>query len=140
MILLDTNVVSELMKRHVHPAVAAFIEARPLAEFFVPGIVVAEVLYGIARLPAGRRRERIGTDFAAFMQAGFAARVLPFDAACAAGYAKARTSREQAGRPVQIQDALIGAMALAHGSVLATRNIDDFDGYGLSLVDPWNSA
>jgi predicted nucleic acid-binding protein len=138
-ILLDTNVVSELMKRRVHPAVAAFIAANPIDELFLPSLVVAEILYGVSRLPAGQRRNRIETDFRAFLEVGFTARILPFDAASAAGYATARTMREQAGRPVPVPYALIGGLALAHGATLATRNIADFDGYGLSLVDPWGA-
>ncbi len=140
MILLDTNVVAEIMKPHCHPAVAAFIDGQPLGELFLPSLVVADLHYGIRRLPEGRRRTDIGASFDAFLAAGFASRILVFDAACAAGYAVVRTARERAGRPVQIQDALIGGMALAHGAMLATRNIADFDGYGLSLVDPWQHA
>jgi toxin FitB len=136
-ILLDTNVVSELMKPDVDAAVAAFIASKLIAELFLPSLVVAEIRYGIGRLPAGRRRDELEQDFEAFLQAGFASRILPFDAACAQGYATARIAREQAGRPVQIQDALIGGVALVHGAPLATRNIADFEGYGLSLINPW---
>jgi toxin FitB len=136
-ILLDTNVVSETMKRSVDPAVAAFIHQQQIDEFFLPSIVAAEIRYGLRRLPAGRRRGEIEADFTAFLEAGFATRILAFDDACAVGYATVRTARERTGRPVSIQDALIGGMALAHGATLATRNIADFEGYGLSLVDPW---
>jgi toxin FitB len=139
-ILLDTNVVSEIMKWHVHPAVAAFIDKRSINELFLPSLVVAEIRYGMQRLPPGRRRSEIAGDFDAFLAAGFASRILVFDDACAVGYATARTAREQAGRPVPVQDALIGGMALAHGAALATRNLADFDGYGLALVDPWQAA
>jgi predicted nucleic acid-binding protein len=138
-ILLDTNVVSEMMRQQVHPAVDAFIETKRADELFVPSIVVAEILYGVGRLPMGQRRKQIEAKFDAFIQRGFASRILPFDAACAAGYATARTARAQMGRPVEVQDALIGGLALAHGATLATRNISDFDGYGLSLVDPWKA-
>lgn len=140
MILLDTNVVAETMKRRVDPVVAAFIDRQRIDEIFLPSLVAAEIRYGLRRLPAGRRRGEIEADFAAFLAAGFASRILVFDDACAMGYATVRTSREQTGRPVSIQDALIGGMALAHGATLATRNITDFDGYGLSLVNPWQGA
>ena len=140
MILLDTNVVSELMKRHVHPAVARFIEGQPLRELFLPGLVIAEIRYGLQRLPAGRRRGDIERDFEAFLEAGFAARILVFDAACAKGYATMRTMREQAGRPLQILDALIGGMAVAYGATLATRNVADFDFHGLALINPWQNG
>lgn len=125
------------MRQHPHPAVAAFIEHHPSADLFVPSPVVAEIRYGLRRLPEGRRRDELERDFGLFLKTGFAARVLAFDADCALGYATARVVREQAGRPVPAMDALIGGMALAHGATLATRNLTDFDGYGLSLADPW---
>lgn len=125
------------MRRHPHPAVAAFIGSHPSADLFVPSPVVAEIRYGLRRLPEGRRRDELERDFGMFLAAGFAARVLAFDADCTQGYAAARVVREQAGRPVPAMDALIGGIALAHGATLATRNVADFDGYGLSVVDPW---
>ena len=138
--LLDTNVVAEIMKPHCDPAVAAFIDGQVLEELFLPSLVVAELRYGVRRLPEGRRRTEIETRLEAFLAVGFASRILVFDAACAAGYAVARVTRERAGRSVQIQDALIGGMAVAHGATLVTRNVVDFDGYGLVLVDPWRKA
>lgn len=139
MILLDTNVVSEIMRRAVDPTVAAYIDALPIEEVYLPSIVVAEIRYGLRRLPDGRRRREAQDSFARFLDAGFAGRILPFDASCADGYATVRHSREVAGRPVTVQDALIGGMALAHRAVLATRNILDFDGYGLTVVNPWGT-
>ncbi len=103
MILLDTNVISETMKRRVDPVVAAFIDQQPIDELFLPSLVAAEIRYGLRRLPAGRRRHEIEADFGTFLEAGFASRILPFDDACAVGYATARTARERAGRPVSLQ-------------------------------------
>ena len=137
MILLDTNVVSELMKAEVDPAVAAFVAMWQIDGVFLPSLVVAEIRYGPRRLPSGRRRDELSAAFETFLDAGFNGRILAFDLACAEGYAVARQARESAGRPVSVQDALIGGMALAHGAVLVTRNVGDFDGYGLDLVDPW---
>ena len=116
---------------------AGFIGCHPSSDLFVPSLVVAEIRYGLRRLPEGRQRDELERDFGTFLEAGFAARVLAFDADCALGYATARAVREQAGRPVPAMDALIGGMALAHGATLATRNVADFEGYGLSIVDPW---
>jgi predicted nucleic acid-binding protein len=87
----------------------------------------------------GHRKDEITIRFAAFLATGFAERNPVFDDACAKGYATARPLRERDGRPVQIQDALIGGMALAYGATLTTRNISDFQGHGLSLIDPWRS-
>lgn len=137
MILLDTNVVSELMRPRIDPSVAAYIERTPRETMFVPSLVVAELRYGVGRLPPGRRRDGLAQGIETFLATGFVGRVLDFDAACAAGYATARIAREKLGRSVAVIDALIGGMALAHGATLATRNTVDFEGYGLSLIDPW---
>jgi predicted nucleic acid-binding protein len=139
-ILLDTNVVSELMKPYPNPAVSAFIGRQFISELFVPSLAVAEIRFGLARLPVGHRRDDLTQAFAAFLEAGFQSRILPFDEHCVAGYAKARSLREQAGRPIQVLDALIGGMALTHGAILATRNLTDFDSYGLTLVNPWDES
>jgi predicted nucleic acid-binding protein len=140
MILLDTNVVSEVMKPRCDPAVAAFIDRQPLQELFLPSLVVAELRYGLRRLPEGRRRDELEIRFQALLTTGFSERILVFDDACAKGYATTRIMRERTGHPVQIQDALIGGMALAYGATLATRNVGDFEGYGLSLIDPWQGS
>lgn len=137
MILLDTNVISELMKRQPHPAVERFIAERPVQALFLPSLVIAEIRYGIERLPAGRRQDSIERAFETFLISGFAGRILVFDAACAASYARVRAMRERAGRPIALQDALIGGMAIAFGATLATRNTADFDDYGLTIVNPW---
>ncbi|WP_043840079.1 type II toxin-antitoxin system VapC family toxin [Muricoccus aerilatus] len=139
MILLDTNVVSELMRPRPDARVAAFLAARPLEELFLPSLVVAEIRYGLARLPDGQRRNGLEGLFERLLSEGFGDRVLPFDASGAAAYARARAARESAGRPIALADALIAGMALAHGASLATRNIDDFDQLGLTLLNPWDT-
>lgn len=139
MILLDTNVVSELMRPRPDVRVAAFLAARRLEELFLPSLVVAEIRYGLARLPDGQRRDGLEGLFERLLSEGFGDRVLPFDASGAAAYARARAARESAGRPIALADALIAGMALAHGASLATRNIDDFDQLGLTLLNPWGT-
>jgi toxin FitB len=136
--MLDSNVVSELMKLRIDPRVARFSDHQPIEMLFLPSLVVAEIRYGIARLPVGRRRSEVEQSFETLLETGFAARILFFDDACAKGYAMARTMREKAGRRVEVQDLLIGGMALAYGASLATRNTGDFEGYGLSLINPWD--
>jgi predicted nucleic acid-binding protein len=136
-IVLDTNVVSELMRPHPDPRVRAFLAARQLETLFLPSLVVAEIRYGLARLPDGQRRVGLGTLFEQLLAEGFEDRVLPFDSTCAATYATARAGRERAGRPIAMADALIAGTALAHGATLATRNTADFDGLGLALLNPW---
>jgi len=138
-IMLDSNVVAELMKERIDPAVARFSDRQPIEMLFLPSLVVAEIRYGIARMPAGRRRNEVDQGFETLLEKGFAARILCFDDESAKGYATARKMREKAGRPVEIQDLLIGGMALAYGASLATRNTADFEGYGVSLVNPWDA-
>ncbi len=140
MILLDTNVVSELMRARTvrNPQVSKFVDSRPVDDIFVPSVVMAELRFGVQRLPPGQRRSEVEIDLERFLNAGFATRVLVFDDACAQCYATARATRLQSGRPISVQDALIGGTALAYGATLATRNIADFGGYGLSLINPWD--
>jgi predicted nucleic acid-binding protein len=137
LILLDTNLVSAMMNPRYDPIMADFHQRYSLNELYLPSIVIAEIRFGIRRLPIGRRRSEVEQDFELFLTAGFGSRIVVFDAACANGYATARVMRQEAGRPVAVEDAMIGGMALAFGATLATRNIRDFDGYGLSLLNPW---
>lgn len=139
MIFLDTNVVSEVMRPRTlrDQKVLSFLNSQSLTELFLPAIVMAEIRYGIYQLPPGRRRSEIEANFTIFLESGFSTRIAMFNANCAQAYATARVTRQQAGRPVPTEDALIGGMALAYGATLATRNIADFDGYGLSLINPW---
>jgi predicted nucleic acid-binding protein len=139
-ILLDTNVISELMQSASarHAKVTAFLAAQNVADLFLPSMAIAEIRYGIEQLPAGKRRGVIDQAFKALLQTGFANRIINFDVACADAYATARAIRKRSGRPISVEDALIGGMALAYGATLATRNTTDFDGYGLTLINPWN--
>ena len=140
MILLDTNVLSELMRPATNPQVAAFLAAQPAEELFTASLCEAEIRYGLARLPSGRRRDSLETAFQTFITTGFAGRILAFDSACTEGYAAVRTRREAAGLPISIPDALIAGTGLAHGATVATRNVADFVGCGVAVVDPWQAA
>ena len=140
MILLDTNVISELMRPAPAPAVVAFLRGQTLADVFTSSVGEAEIRYGIARRPAGRRRDELEAAFAAFMAEGFGDRVMGFDRACAAGYAMARTAREAIGQPVTLPDALIAGTALAFGATIATRNVGDFAQCGVPVVNPWEAG
>ena len=140
MILLDTNVLSELMRPSVTPTVAAYLQAQPPDDLFTTSLCEAEIRYGIARLPAGRRRDALGMAFQTFLTKAFAGRVLAFDSACAVGYAEIRVRRETAGLPIAIPDAMIAGTALAHGATVVTRNVRDFIGCSIEVVDPWQPA
>jgi predicted nucleic acid-binding protein len=140
MILLDTNVISALMRPHIDPAVAAYLQTRPADTLFTASLCEAEIRYGIARLPAGRRRDGLAVAFQTFLAEGFAGRIIAFDSACAAAYADIRVRREAAGRPVAIPDAMIAGTALAYGATVATRNTGDFADCGILVENPWDVA
>ena len=140
MILLDTNVVSELMRQTPEWSVMAWIDGQPQSRLYVSSVTRAEIELGIAILPEGRRKQ--GLRAAALrMFAEFHGRCLAFDESAASRYAALVSARMLAGRPISVEDGLIAATALAGGLVLATRNVRDFaDIEGLSVVDLWSGA
>lgn len=140
MILLDTNVVSELMKSAPEPAVLAWIDAIPAATVFVSAITRAEILYGIALVPDGKRRDRLEQAAHTAFETYFRGRVLPFDSEAADAFAQLAAGRRQAGRPISQPDAQIAAIARSRGAELATRNVPDFEGCGVEIVNPWGAS
>jgi toxin FitB len=136
MIIIDTNVVSELMRPEPDPGVASWVRARDRRELRMTVISLAEVRYGIARLPDGRRKQvLLGAADEIF--SAFADQILPVDAAAAEHYAVIASSRERAGKPIPGFDALIAAVCRSQGATLATRNVSDFDGTGIEVINPW---
>jgi hypothetical protein len=138
-IALDTNVISELMRAEPHPGVVAWVAAQPRAELCTTRFNQAEILYGIAALPEGRRRTALAEAADAMFGEDFAGRILPFGAAAAANYAAIVVARRRAGHPIGNFDALIAATALAAGATVATRDTGGFAGCGLTLIDPWTT-
>ncbi len=139
MIVLDTNVISELMRAEPHPAVLAWIAAHPSATLYTTSVNKAEILYGIAAMPEGRRRMALVAAAVNMFTEDFAERVLPFDDIAADRYAEIVARRRRAGKPIEAFDALIAATALAAGADIATRDIGGFEGLGLNLLDPWTT-
>ncbi len=137
MIVLDTNVVSEVMRLKPEPAVLAWLDAQPTDELWLTSIVAAELMFGVARLPDGARKRQLAQAVQITLEEDFAGRVLPFDLASASVYADVCARRERVGLPVAMADAQIAAICLAHNAILATRNRAHFDGLGLAIVDPW---
>ncbi|MDP2713134.1 MAG: type II toxin-antitoxin system VapC family toxin [Solirubrobacteraceae bacterium] len=136
MIIVDTNVISELMKPSPAPSVRRWARAQRGAEVFTTAITLAEIDYGIARLPAGRRRDQL-RDAADEVFAAFDDRVLPFDPAAATQYARVVIGREELGLPIDGFDAQIAAICHARGAAFATRNVKDFAATGIDLINPW---
>lgn len=135
-VVLDTNVVSELMRAAPDARVAGWMLEVPPTTVFTTSVTLGEVLFGIARLPAGRRRKLL-SDAADDVFGKFADRILPFDTAAARQYAAIVTEREHGGTPIAGFDAQIAAICRCHGALLATRNTDDFSGLELDLINPW---
>lgn len=136
MIVLDTDVVSEMMRADPDPRVMTWLGRQPPRDRFITSVTVAEVGYGIARLPDGRRRDALDADAnRAFAQ--FAEATLPFGGDAAALYGDIVTERQRAGTPISTFDALLAAVVRSHRAPLATRNTSDFTGLGLDLVNPW---
>ncbi|MDT8450084.1 MAG: type II toxin-antitoxin system VapC family toxin [Wenzhouxiangellaceae bacterium] len=137
-VLLDTNVVSELMRPNPSGRVLSWFAEQSDAAFFVSAITRAEIFLGIALLPEGRRRDRIARAAEGMLNEDFARRCLAFDARCADEYALIVAARTRTGRPVTTEDAQIAATAICHDMPLATRNLRDFEHIaGLKLLDPW---
>lgn len=138
MILLDTNVVSELMKMHPDPRVLSWLDKQSGNDLFTSAITKAEIELGIALLSAGKRRDGIASAANTMFNQDFSHRVLSFDEAAAGFYAALVSHRSGIGRPISVEDAQIAAIALRHGFVLATRNVKDFlEIESLQVIDPW---
>lgn len=136
MIILDTNVVSELMRERASSHVREWALAVPTDSLFTTAICETEVFHGVALLPAGKRRRELDSA-AEQVFAAFENRILPFDSAAARAYADILGKRTRTGRPISMADAQIAAIARARGAAVATRNTEDFDTCGIELVDPW---
>lgn len=140
MVILDTNVLSELLRSTPDPAVVRWTSQQPIAQVFTSTVTQAEILYGVRLLPAGRRRQKLEDAVTALFVTDFAGRVLPFDSDAALACARIAADRKQRGHPIAQLDAQIAAIARARDGQLATRNVSDFEGCGLRIVNPWLAA
>ena len=137
MILLDTNILSELMRPTPEKGVEQWLADQPDASVFISAITEAELRYGVALLPAGKRRSALAVVIEDMLAEDFTSRILPFDSAAAVAFAEIAAARRQTGRPIAQADAQIAAIARSRGAALATRNVPDFDGCGIDVVNPW---
>jgi predicted nucleic acid-binding protein len=136
-ILLDTNVLSEVLRSAPSASVLSWLSAQSPESLFVSAVTQAEMALGAGLLPVGKRRDALQRALAALFEQDFAGRVLPFDGGAVPFYVDVVVRRRSAGRPMSQFDAQIAAIARHHGATVATRNIADFEGCGLTLVDPW---
>jgi toxin FitB len=137
MIVLDTNVLSETLRPNPADSVKRWIEAQPPTSLFTTAICEAEILYGVALLPDGRRRSALQDAVAAIFAEDFLGRILAFDSTAARAFADLAAVRRQSGRPIAKFDAQIAAIAFSHGAAVATRNVDDFANCGIKAISPW---
>ncbi len=139
--LLDTNVLSELMRPQPDAAVLAWVSQQPTASLCTSAITVAEIEAGLALMPTGQRQRALQAAATAMFEQDFAGRLWAFDAQAAHGYARVKAQRQLAGRPMGHADAQIAALALLHEATLVTRNVSDFSGIeGLKVLNPWEAG
>ena len=139
MIVLDTNVVSELMKSSPDESVVGWATGEPATSLYTTSITLAEILHGILLLPSGKRRAGLEAAAEAMFHEDFAGRVLAFGADAARSYARIAADRRRAGRPIAHFDAQIAAIAHSAGAAIATRNVTDYEGCGVKLINPWDA-
>ncbi len=140
MIFLDTNVLSELMKPQGSTTVKSWIKLQSRDDLFITTITQAEILYGIAILPAGTRKQRLYETAQAMFREDFAGKTSPFCQESAKHFADIASSRRGQGKPISQFDAQIAAICRTHQAAIATRNVDDFADCGISVVNPWESS
>lgn len=138
MIVLDTNVLSELITARPDPEVVSWLETQPMDALFTTAISQGEMLYGACILPAGRHRDTLLHEVEAIFSADMAGRVLPYDSDAAGIHATIAAMHRARGRPISQPDAMIAGIVASRGAVLATRNVRDFEGCGIDVVDPWD--
>lgn len=137
MIVLDTNVVSELLRPVPTPRVADWYVGQAAPEAFVSAVTEAELRYGVAIMPVGRRRDSLAVTIEGLLEREFSGRILPFNSPAARAYATIAAERRAAGRPIQPADCQIAAIARSLGASVATRDTRGFEGCGVDLINPW---
>lgn len=137
MTILDTNVVSELMRPAPNATVIRWMATQTSEDLHITSVTMGEVLYGIELLPSGKRQESLRAGAERLFRVVFADRVLNFEASAAREFSTIASTRKKRGRPISELDAQIAAIARVHGAVVATRDIRGFEGCGVRVVNPW---
>ena len=140
MIILDTNVLSALMRREPDPAIVAWLDRQPSESVWTTAVTVFEIRYGLALLAAGRRRRQLEDAFARTLEEDLQGRILPFDREAAREAAQRAAERRAAGRTVDFRDIEIAGIVAARRAALATHNVRHFQDLGITLVDPWATS
>jgi toxin FitB len=137
MILIDTNIISEMMKPAPDPKVISWIDQQDIMHLYISTITIAELAYGINVLPAGNRRNYLEKAFNSVVREAFEYRIFTFDEVAAHHYGMIMSQRKNIGKPMSMADGQIAAIAHAHNCTLATRNINDFSDSKLDLINPF---
>ena len=140
MFILDTNVVSESMRPAPHPAIASWVAEQPTSNVFLTAVTEAELRFGLAVVPPGKRRDGLRKGLERMMGTGFANRVLPFDSGATRDYASIAAARRRMGRPMTQADCQIAAIARSRGMAVVTRNIPDFEDMEIDIFNLWDGA
>lgn len=140
MILLDTNVVSEVMRTSPSESVFHWLNQQNIGILFISSITIAEICYGLRVLPTGKRRQQLETRFEAFVAQGFHQRILDFDESAARAYAEIMGICKEKGCPMSLPDGQIAAVAQVNRLTLATRNTRDFVACGIELINPFDQT
>ena len=138
LIIVDTNVVSEMMRDAPHPAVLGWLDEQFESELLLSAVSEGELRYGIERLPQGRRRDALESELVEVLRDDFGGRVLPFDRAAARAYGIIRAQRRSSGGSYNAEDCMIAAIAKSIGATVATRNVRDFEKSGVEVINPWD--
>ncbi len=139
-IIVDTNVVSEMMRDNPNPDVRDWIDQQNEEELYLSAISEAELLYGIELLSEGRRRDNLETALIEVLRDDFFGRVLPFDSAATRFYGIIRAERRASGKKHTAEDCMIAAIAKSIGASVATRNVRDFEDCGIKVINPWDHS
>jgi predicted nucleic acid-binding protein len=139
MIILDTNVVSEMMRATSAPMVVAWMNEQDAARLFLTAVTIGEIRYGLRILPLGKRRRALEEGFERILTGAFAGRILSFDESAAHRYGEVMGRRKEVGRPLDIRDGQIASIAWTNGYAVATRNVRDFLECGVEIINPFSS-
>ena len=141
MIVLDTNVISEMLRVVPSPEVARWIVAQPEHELYITAVTEAEIRVSVNMMPTGKRKMQLQGTVDQMLAEVFAARILSFDSACAVVYAEISANRRSIGKPISPFDAQIAAIARANrAAAIVTRNVDGFASTGVSVINPWSAS
>lgn len=137
MIVLDTNVISELLRPSPEVRVESWLSAQAAEDVFLTSITEAELRFGVGSMADGKRKSGLSSALDKILMDLFQGRILSFGSEAAVAYAEIASNRKDAGRPISQFDCQIAAICRANSAAIATRNIRDFEGCGMTVIDPW---